>query len=166
MMNEVKVSSFEQILKPAHAGDAGFDVVAFSNPKIVGKQQLGYYFSSVDYIEYDTNLVVAPPEGFHCFVFPRSSLSKTNLVLANHVGTIDNGYRGTIKLRFKYIPQPQDLNVQNGNILMEVNTDKIYAKGDKIGQIIFAQTLVPELIESNEFEETTRNMGGFGSTGL
>ena len=37
------------------------------------------------------------------FVFPRSSLSKTPLMLANHTGIIDSGY-SNIKAAFRYLP--------------------------------------------------------------
>lgn len=164
-MKKVKVNSKEFIVAPQHIGDAGFDVIAASDPVIVGKQQLGYYFSSVDYIEYDTNIIIEPEKNYHTLVLPRSSISKTNLLLANSVGLIDNGYRGTIKLRFKYIAQPQDFVVNPSGVLIEVNSDRIYKKGDRIGQLVFSKTVCPELVFVNDFSKTSRSEGGFGSTG-
>lgn len=164
-MSQARINSIDAINPPAVNGDVGFDLFAISDPIIVGQKQQNYYYSSVEYIEYDTGLIIAPEEGLHLFVFPRSSLSKTNLIQANHVGIIDNGYRGTIKIRFKYHPQPQDLVIVNQSILMEVNTDKIFAKGDRIAQAVFAQIITPELIQVSSFEETERSNNGFGSTG-
>ena len=43
-------------------------------------------------------------DGKGYFLFPRSSISKTPLIMANHVGIIDKGYRGNIKVAIKYIP--------------------------------------------------------------
>ena len=38
------------------------------------------------------------PTGYYSY--PRSSISKTPLLLANNVGIIDSGYRGNIKVAF------------------------------------------------------------------
>ena len=163
----IQVSNQEQIREPAYIGDAGYDVIAISDPVIVGKEVSRHIYSHIDYIEYDTGLVVAPENGFHTYVFPRSSLSKTNLVLANSVAVIDNGYRGTIKLRFKYIPQPNDhyIDYKEGFLAVEVDHAKIYKKGDKIGQLVFTPTTTARIIESSNLGETERNAGGFGSSG-
>lgn len=154
-MDKVIVNSKSLINLPAHDGDAGYDLIATSDPIIVERET-----GTIDYIEYDTGLVIEPESGYHTFVMPRSSISKTNLILANSVGLIDNGYRGTIKLRFKYILQFKDLT------LGKINFSRIYKKGDKIGQLVFAKTICPEIIESEVMSETNRGEGGFGSTGL
>jgi dUTPase len=96
---------------------------------------------------------------------PRSSISKTNLFLRNSVGLIDNGYRGTIKLRFGYIFQPYDMIVDGGKLVCEVDADKIYKKYDKIGQLVFTKTIEPTDWEVGALNQTQRGTGGFGSTG-
>lgn len=175
------------ILDPAHNGDAGYDIVADCDPKIVGEIAFSTdgvdYYKSVDYIEYETNVAIIPEEGFHTFVLPRSSISKMNLALCNSVGLIDNGYNGTIKLRFKYVSQPYDLAMQmqpsedttkkpdnssvSINFGVEINREKIYKKGDRIGQLVFSPTTIAEVLQTfGDLKETTRNAGGFGSTGL
>lgn len=163
---KLKTNSLDRLLMPAHFGDAGYDIVAATDPKIVGSQVIPNYYNRIDYIEYDTDVIIAPDSGIHTYVFPRSSVSKTNLLLANGVGLIDNEYRGTIKLRFKYVMQPSDLTIINGDILCEVNLDNIYSKGDKIGQLVFAPTILLDLEETTEFDSTNRGKGGFGSTGV
>lgn len=164
-MNKISVNSLNNILKPQYEGDAGYDVIAASDPIIIGKIELGYYYSHIDYIEYDTDLIIAPEDGYHTFAFPRSSISKTNLVMANSIGLIDNEYRGTVKFRFKYVAQPSDYTLSGGGLLLEINKDKIYKKGDKIGQLVFSKTLEPQLVAVDQFAPTKRNSGGFGSTG-
>ena len=163
---KLKTNSLERLLMPSHFGDAGYDIVANSSPKIVGSEVLKNYYNRIDYIEYDTDLIIAPDWGVHTYVFPRSSVSKTSLILANSVGLIDNEYRGTVKLRFKYIMQPSDLSIIDGNIVCEVNLETIYDKGDKIGQLVFAPTIILDLETTDKFELTSRNEGGFGSTGI
>lgn len=168
---------------PANATsrDAGYDIISKSEPKIVGKavdEQRGLY-KSIDYIEYDTELKIAPVREFgsisgnfyapaegHTLVFPRSSISKYNLVLANSVGLIDEAYRGSILLRFKYILQPMDLQYVFGELLCQVDMQKIYKQGDKIGQLVFSNTINPKFEKVKELPESDRGTGGFGSTDL
>jgi len=96
------------------------------------------------------------------YIYPRSSLSKTKLRLANSVGIIDAGYRGNIIGMFDVV------NIDNS-----YNEDKgadYYAKSyDRLVQIC-APGLVPifvEIVDSIEALgiETERGSGGFGSTG-
>ena len=146
----------------------GIDVKAIS-VDIVGSKYQSYY-RSIDYIEYDTGISLDSlkknnEEQIYTLVYPRSSISKKNLLLCNSVGLIDPNYRDTIKLRFKYVYQPCDLiTYANNDLLVNVNEEKIYSVGDKIGQLVFVKSLpvtfeyVPELIASDR-------SGGFGSTG-
>jgi dUTPase len=162
------------ISQPANEGDVGCDVVADSDPVIVGiKEEYsrdGY--KSIDYIEYDLNIKLdgfqpqeSPNDDVYTLVFPRSSVSKYNLVLANSIGLIDSGYRATLKVRFKYIFQPEDFRTNGyGSFYALVDYDKIYKKGDKICQLVFQKHFHPLLGYSSELEQSQRNQGGFGST--
>jgi|688.fasta_scaffold482444_2 dUTPase len=161
------------ISPPVHEGDVGYDVVAASEPRIVGEAfDAGYKY--IDYIEYDLNIkldgfqpVNSTREDVYTLVFPRSSVSKYNLVLANSIGVIDSGYRNTLKVRFKYIMQPEDLYMYGNGILCLVNDNKIYQKGDKICQLVFQKHFHPSFSFVSQLEENTeRNQGGFGSTNL
>ncbi len=167
-MDKVKINNPDFVKSPAKVGDSGFDIIASSNPIIIGLKadSIDAYYS-IDYIEYETNLVIEPPHGYHTYVFPRSSISSTNLILCNSVGLIDNGYRGTIKLRFKYVAQPIDLVMIHGiKPAISPNKNKLYRSGEKIGQLVFAQSYTPELVCGIEDFNTDRKEGGFGSTGL
>lgn len=164
---KVKINNRSMILDPAHEGDAGYDVIAAKDPEIVGvKTSSGPWYSHIDYIEYDTNLMIEPDIGFHTLAFPRSSISSKNLILCNSVGLIDNGYRGTVKFRFKYVPQPADYYFNNYGIAgIEVDLNKIYKSGDKIGQLVFMPTIIADVVTADNFSKTNRSAGGFGSTG-
>jgi dUTP pyrophosphatase len=166
-MTTVKVNTLDTIRYPANETDSGYDIIAASDPFIQGISiDKTDDYLSIDYIEYDTNLTIEPNDGYHTCVFPRSSISKYNLTLANSIGLIDNGYRGVIKLRFKYNAQPLDFKVnENNKLSISLNKNKIYKKGDKIGQLVFAKTLNPTIEVVESFESTDRNSGGFGSTG-
>ena len=95
------------------------------------------------------------------YMYPRSSISKTPLRLANSTGIIDSGYRGHLMAMFDVVPIPQ-------NIINDA-ADFCGKKFDRYAQIC-APGLVPIVIEIVERkdelgEETERGDGGFGSTG-
>ena len=156
--------------------DVGYDIVASSHPAISGEynEELGAW-SRIDYIQYHTDLYIEPrlEDGkiFHTNIFPRSSISKYNLVLANSIGLIDAGYRGELLVRFKYVTQPEDIyaRIQGHQstipIFTNVNMDRIYSKGDRIAQLVIAETHPVEFELSDELSDTDRGTGGFGSTG-
>lgn len=155
----------------AHSEDAGFDVTAVLEPTIKGDS---IYlptlnceaYMAIDYIEYHTGIYMQPEDkDVFALAYPRSSVSKYRLQLCNSVGVIDNGYRGEICLRFNYLPAPSDYRIIDGRLYIVPNMKKIYQKGDKIGQIIFAKRIPVEVSFSETLEETSRGSGGFGSTG-
>jgi dUTP pyrophosphatase len=90
------------------------------------------------------------PSGY--YMFPRSSISKTPFRMANSVGIIDSGYRG--------------------NLLGKVDkfTDKQY-QVDTSEVIRMFQLVTPDMTPFTSIQivdtltSTTRNTGGFGSTG-
>ena len=89
------------------------------------------------------------PAGYYSY--PRSSISKTPLMLANSVGIIDSGYRGEIIGAFR--------NLSSSNYTIE--------KHSRLLQIC-APDLRPihvELVDEPFFNTTERGSGGFGSTG-
>lgn len=132
----------ENAVIPAYAnpGDAGLDLVA-TYVKVEDHNKYGFF-------EYGTGLAVEIPEGYVGLIFPRSSISKTGMMLANAVAVIDSSYRGEIKLRYKYISGTNSYNV-----------------GDKIAQLIVLPYPIVEFEEAQELSETQRSSGGFGSTG-
>jgi dUTPase len=97
------------------------------------------------------------------YMYPRSSLSKTNLRLANATGIIDAGYRGHLIGMFDVVNIDDELRHSSREY------DYAGKKFDRYLQIC-APGLVPIIVEIvnnvNELgEETTRGSGGFGSTG-
>jgi dUTP pyrophosphatase len=148
---------------------AGYDIVATSDPTFwKDKAQItGETFDRIDYVEYKTNLFVAPSvKTFHSLILPRSSNSNFNLLLGNGIGLIDNDYRGQILFRWKYVWQPEDLVVTSPNyqIKGKVNFDKMYKKGDTIGQFVISPTVYVEYQWADSLDETLRGEGGFGHT--
>jgi dUTP pyrophosphatase len=167
MVMKIYVKKIEGLTLPKKASEvsAGYDIIATSDPKIVGESE-GTLWKRIDYIEYETNLFIAPEAmTFHTLIHPRSSVSKYNLVLSNSIGLIDNDYRGMVICRFKYIWQPEDLKYPfSTGILGNVNYNKIYKKGDTIAQLVFEPTVLVDFELVDDLTKTKRGEGGFGST--
>lgn len=140
----------------AKLGDAGLDITAVSDGVFLhssGGEDAWYY------VEYKTGLSAELPEGHVGLLFPRSSISKSSLMLSNSVGIIDQFFRGEICFRFKV---DSGLVEQAHEVLGEV---ALYKKGDRIGQLLVIPypTMEPEFVD--ELSETERGTGGFGHTG-
>ena len=164
---------------PNRIGDAGYDIFATSQPNVVGSIYQGLYYSAISHIEYNTKLVIEPEliDGnfaFYMLLYPRSSIIKTNLVLANSVGVIDSGYRGDIKVCFKYITQPEGMKIVEGKsirgkkasgVVSSINPQRIYQEGDKIAQLIPCKHNYLSLDYVDEVKNSDRGSDGFGSTG-
>ena len=102
------------------------------------------------------------PSGY--YMYPRSSISKTPLRLANSVGIIDSGYRGDLMAKVDNI---------NGFSCVSDSGDS----GDSVDYVVgqhsrLFQVCAPDLspfasVEIvNSLDDTSRGAGGFGSTGV
>jgi len=120
----------------AHDGDAAMDVVAVSK-KVCD-----------NYVEYGTGLAFEVPVGYVMLMFPRSSNTKSDLILGNCVGVLDSTYRGELIIRF--------------NVIGDRNH---YEVGDRIVQVMILPYPRLEFDEVEELEESVRGEGRFGSTG-
>jgi len=91
------------------------------------------------------------PEGYEVQIRPRSGLAlKHGIGLVNSPGTIDSDYRGLVNL----------ILINWGK------TSFIIKRGDRIAQMVVNKTVRAEFEAINELDETIRNAGGFGHTGL
>lgn len=176
LKNETYQSS-DNLPKKGTDRATGFDVIVTSDPEIVGETYDNGAYKRVDYIQYKTNLKLAVQKerlfssfgytdlDYDVLAFPRSSVSKYNLVLANSIGLIDADYRGEVLLRFKYIWQPEDYKIRTDNLIEgKINYNKLYNKGDKVCQLKVTKLENVEFVLVNELDATNRGDGGFGST--
>ena len=84
------------------------------------------------------------------YLYARSSVSKRGIMLANSVGIIDSGYRGTLKAAF--------FNTTDNPVTI--------GKGDRVVQVCMPGLDYNFTVElANSLEETERGAGGIGSTG-
>ena len=101
------------------------------------------------------------------YLYPRSSISKTPLRMANSVGIIDKDYRGNIKVALTYSTTWKVLDIIN-NSDKPVNMAQfnyVLEAGTRVVQIC-APSLCPLKVKLvSELDSTKRGEGGFGSTG-
>jgi dUTP pyrophosphatase len=97
-----------------------------------------------------TGLAIALPGGTEGQVRPRSGLAaRHGVTVLNSPGTIDADYRGEIQV-----------------ILVNLGQDPFtVTRGMRIAQLIIAPTVQVTIRETAKLDETTRGVGGFGSTG-
>ena len=98
-----------------------------------------------------TGLAMEIPPGYEGQVRPRSGLAlKKGVALVNSPGTIDADYRGEI-----------------GIIIINHGTEPVeIMPGDRVAQLIIAPVTRAALVEVNDLNDTARNSGGFGHTGV
>lgn len=138
--------------------DAGFDLFATSIEK------------TEDYVVYHTGIAFEIPEGFVGLVFPRSSVTKYDLMLKNSVGVIDASYRGEIMCRFQPVVNNNIKDIilnseEKPHYSFIWNIEKQYNVGDRVAQIVFLKLPKITLIEAEELSDTERGLCGFGHTG-
>lgn len=113
------------------------------------------------YLEYGTGIAIKIPFGHVGLLFPRSSISKTPLILANAVGVVDSNYIGEIKLRYK----ASAFTINHAVSVGEQIDDKMYKVGDRIGQLMIIPYPKIVLEEVEKLPKTNRDDQGFGSSG-
>jgi deoxyuridine 5'-triphosphate nucleotidohydrolase len=130
------------------------DAVAPSKERI---SDSGYDLTIIDVVKkfhnkttlYTTGIKVQPSFGWYLDVVPRSSIIKSGYMLANNVGIIDRAYTGEIMIALiKVDESAPDLELPC-----------------RIAQMIPRRIAHVELVQVDDIEKTTRNEGGFGSTG-
>jgi len=99
-----------------------------------------------------TGICIALPPTFEAQIRPRSGLAiKHGITVLNTPGTIDEDYRGEIKV----------ILINHGKLSFTVT------HGLRIAQMVISKYYkISEWKETMELSETDRNSGGFGSTGV
>ena len=126
----------------AHPGDAGADLVAREDAVLApgGGRAL-----------IPTGVAIALPDGYAGFVQPRSGLAlRHGVTCLNTPGLIDAGYRDELKV-----------------ILVNTDPDNEYkvTRGDRIAQLVVQRVEHVAFVATDVLPDSTRDKGGFGSTG-
>ncbi len=89
-------------------------------------------------------------QGLAAMLLPRSGLGhKHGIVLGNLVGLIDSDYQGQLMV----------------SVWNRGNTAFTIEIGERIAQMVIVPVIQPEFKLVNDFDESDRGEGGFGSTG-
>ena len=98
-----------------------------------------------------TGFAMAIPPGFEAQIRPRSGLAVNYGVgIINSPGTIDADYRGEIKI----------------GVVNHGEKSFTFHRGDRIAQMVIKRVYQARLEIVEELDETGRNTGGFGHTGM
>ena len=124
----------------AHPNDAGFDLYASESLEIAPGLS----------VTVGTGIALELPSGTEGQIRPRSGLARNHCVtVLNSPGTIDEGYRGEIKI----------VLINHGATPFRVEP------GLRIAQLVVQRRLPVEVTEVETVTGTSRGAGGFGSTG-
>jgi dUTP pyrophosphatase len=138
----VKLNEKATLPTRAHDNDAGLDLYAAESARLAPGAR----------VSVGTGLAVQIPEGVGGLVLPRSGLAlKHGVTLVNAPGLIDPGYRGEVR------------------VLM-LNTDPTLefriGPGDRIAQLLLVPVAHANPRLADALDDTTRGLGGFGSSGF
>ena len=98
-----------------------------------------------------TGFSIAIPEGFEAQIRPRSGLAvKHGIGLINSPGTIDADYRGEVMIA----------------VINLGRKSYTFHRGDRIAQMVINRVFKATLNVVARLDETDRNTGGFGHTGI
>ena len=98
-----------------------------------------------------TGFAIALPLGFEAQIRPRSGLAVTHGIgIINSPGTIDADYRGEVKIAVINLG-PKAFRFQ---------------RGDRIAQMVIKKVYQARLKVVEKLDQTRRNRGGFGHTGI
>lgn len=117
--------------------DSGWDLTLLEKIKESGDTEF-----------YSTGIKIAPAYGWYFDLVPRSSLSKSDYMLANSVGIIDRSYRGEVIValrKMKENPIPLELP---GRYVQIIPRPVVHGISEEV----------------SELDLTNRGEGGFGST--
>jgi dUTP pyrophosphatase len=142
---QVKIINHSSNPLPSYAthGSSGLDIRANLEEPVV--------LQPLERFLVPTGLFIELPPGYEAQVRPRSGLAiNQGITCLNSPGTVDSDYRGELKV----------ILINLDNIPREIN------HGDRIAQMIISKTEKAELILVQELNESVRNNGGFGHTGV
>lgn len=137
------IERFNASMEDTHR-DSGFDIYTPKSFYIMG-HDIGTLDTMISCAVYGDN---GEPQPY--YMYPRSSISKTPLRLANSVGIIDSGYRGNIMGKFDNIGENAYVVSENARYLQLCSHNLLPFKSVRI---------------VDDLDSTTRGGGGFGSTG-
>jgi dUTP pyrophosphatase len=137
----INISDSKCIPEKKTEGSSGYDIKAFvDSPVEILKGEIKLI---------STGVRLQIPTGYEAQIRSRSGLALKGVFVLNSPGTIDSDYRGEIKI-----------------ILINLGEDTFTINSyDRIAQMVFQKIHSAQFVFS-ELDETNRNIGGFGHTGV
>lgn len=132
-----RLNSEAKLPTRAHANDAGLDLYSMNTVTLPPHEP----------VKVPLGVAMAIPEGHVGLICDRSSVGSKGVRTLG--GVVDAGYRGEVQV-----------------VLINLRNEPIsFAKGDKIAQMLVLPVNACAVEERAELDSTSRNEGGFGSTG-
>lgn len=125
-----------------------------------------------DFVIVRLGLHFQPPKNYKIVFVPRSSFTKTTWILQNSPSQGDPDYTGEYQLRFRAIPTGFNLKNSIRNLFYKEQRPVVeyapfpYKKGDRCAQMFIERIQKFKFEDVEEFEETERGEGAYGSTGI
>jgi dUTP pyrophosphatase len=134
--------------------NSGFDLFIPEDVNFVGQDSTAKFVSLKVKAEmmYVTDSSTHSPQYSAYYMYPRSSMSKTPLLLANHTGIVDSGYRGEIIAALRNL-SPNEYMLQGRTRLTQICHPSLCP-------------ILVEIVDENLLSTTERGSNGFGSTGI
>ena len=140
---EISFQRLDRELPPprqAHDGDAAVDLAARESVILKPGERAMV----------PTGVAVAIPPGYAGLVIPRSGLAaRHGISVVNGPGLIDSGFRGEVHV-----------------IVVNLGAEPYrFERADRIAQLMIVPVITPTLVEVEELPDSSRGVGGFGSSG-
>lgn len=154
-----------------HHGDSGFDLYVLEDIKIYPGEtkmiDLGIK-TQLNRITFNHEGDIIKEQDSSYYLYTRSSIYKTPLMLVNSVGIIDAGYRGTLKAVVKYMLDTNFIrNILNDNNYDIESNAYTIKKGSRLFQLCSPDlTPISNCNITDNLSNTDREENGFGSTGI
>ena len=131
--------------------DSGFDLL-FVEDIMMDSASVNRYKCELIDMGVKCEMLNEKGENVGFYIYPRSSMSKTPLVLGNHVGIIDAGYRGYIKVALRNLLQDERFELKKHTRLTQICSSDL-------------RPFYIEIVNEEDLTVSKRGEGGFGSTG-
>lgn len=156
----------EKVNKISYKGDCGVDVMVPSDINCQANTVTFVNMGIACRFEPDEDRS-SEPSSRPFMLAPRSSITKTPLMLANSVGIFDPEYRGAVIGAFRCFEDERFESTyprvtEDGDVIKGYFSIK---KGERLVQIVAFDGKPIKVILVEELDVTTRGSNGFGSTG-
>ena len=143
-----EIKEYYSNLEMIESNDSGVDLPVVEEIKSLSGQVTTLDFKIKCQMVNDSS----PNNYYPYYLYPRSSISKTPLMMANSVGIIDKGYRGSIMAKVRNLsPLDSEYKIEPGTRLFQICSPDLSPIRVKV---------------VNELSISSRGEGGFGSTGV